>query len=171
MCVRVLYCNLTCARAHKEEHRPVCTKHANWVDEAPVADMAGAPATYVDLLGDEEPQEEAPAPRQAAAAQADEYAEFDAEHAQRARRLKELDRERAALMRSKNQKRKRAEGGDVRKVGKQPKGGKSPNPGGKGKAGKGAAKACYGCQSTEHVVADCELTKQVMRMQRAGGWP
>ena len=151
----------------------MCIKHANWVDEAPVADVAGARPAYVDLLEDEEPQVEAAAPRakQADAAQADEYAEFDAEHAQRARRLKELDRERAALMGSKTQKRKLAGGGEARRVAKQPKGGKSPNPGGKGKAGKGAAKACYGCQSTEHVVADCELTKQVIRMQRAGGWP
>ena len=48
MCVRVLYCNTTCARAHKEEHRPVCIKHENWVDEAPVADVAGAHPAYVD---------------------------------------------------------------------------------------------------------------------------
>ena len=136
-----------------------------------MADMAGAHTAYVDLLEDEEPQDEAAALRakQAAAAQAD--AELEAEHARAAQRLKELDRERAAIMRSKAQKRKRAEGGEARKAVRQAKGCKSPNPGGKGKAGKGAAKACYGCQSTEHVVADCEFTKQVMRMRQAGEWP
>ena len=176
MCVRVLYCNLTCARAHKEEHRPVCIMHANWVVEAPVANAAGALPAFVDLLEDEEPQE-APASlaEQAAAAQADEYAKFDAEHAWRAQRLEELDKERAALVAQgpKGQKRKRAEDGDkARKPkGGKPKGGKSPIPGGKGKAGKagkGAAKKCYVCESTEHVAADCELAEHARRMRQAG---
>ena len=152
----------------------MCIKHANWVDDAPVADMAGAHTAYVDLLEEEEPQDEATAMRakQVVAAQEDERAaELEEEHARVARRLKELDRERAAIAGSKAQKRKRGEGDEARKGARPSKGGKSSNQGGKGKAGKVAAKACYGCQSTEHVVADCELTKQVMRMQRAGEWP
>ena len=107
--------------------------------------MAGAHTAYVDLLEDEESQDEAAALRakQAAAAQADEsFAELEVEHARTARRLKELDRERAAIVGSKAQKRKRGEGAEARKGARPSKGGKSPNPGGKGKAGKGAAKAC-----------------------------
>ena len=134
-----------------------------------MANAAGALPAFVDLLEDEEPQG-APASldEQAAAAQAKEYAEFDAEHARKAQRLLELDKERAALMGPKGQKRKRAEGGDKAR---KPKGGKSPIPGGKGKAGKagkGAAKKCYVCESTEHVAADCEVAKHYRRMQQAG---
>ena len=46
------------------------------------------------------------------------------------------------------------------------KGGKGRKESGKGKGGKGTAKACFGCQSTDHVVADCVLTQQVMRMRQ-----
>ena len=85
-------------------------------------------------------------------------------------RLQELDKERAALVGPKGQKRKRAEGGDKAR---KPKGGKSPIPGGKGKAGKagkGAAKKCFVCESTEHMAADCDVAEQVRRMRRAGTW-
>ena len=51
VCVSAVLHHGICARAHNEEHRPVCIKHENWADDAPQAKGAVARVTVVDLSG------------------------------------------------------------------------------------------------------------------------